>query len=128
MPELIFRVWKFCSAMRLSSTQQHHMQAVFQTHLPAGARVWLFGSRANNAARGGDIDLLVQLPVHETKPLAFVRRLRIALQRYLGERKIDILLQTPDNDSAMQQIAQAEGVLLWTSDNANSSTSTNSSP
>lgn len=113
--------------MRLSSIQQHHMQAVFQTHLPTGAQVWLFGSRTNNAARGGDIDLLIQLPAHEAKPLAFIRRLRIALQRRLGERKIDIVLQTPDSDDAMQQIAQAEGILLWTGDNANSPISTNNS-
>jgi len=113
--------------MRLSSSQQHYMQTVFHSHLPAGARVWLFGSRVDDAARGGDIDLLIQLPANEAKPLAFIRRLRIALHRRLGERKIDIVLQTPGNNGAMQQIAQAEGILLWTGDNANTPISTNNS-
>lgn len=101
------------------------MRAVFQAHLPAAAAVWLFGSRADLNARGGDIDLFVKT-AEALEPLALVRRLRIALQMELGERKIDIVVQTPGQQSALYDIAEAEGVLLWTGDNASELILTNS--
>lgn len=112
--------------IRLSTAQQHHLHAVFTRYLPRGARAWLFGSRVQPEARGGDLDLLIALPTTLNDPPALVRRLRIALQQRLGERKIDILLEAPNLPrSALHEIAREEGVLLWTNDSGDAPISTN---
>ncbi len=53
------------------------------------ARVFLFGSRADDRAQGGDIDLLV-----ESKCLDFPRKLEVlvAIKEKIGEQKIDLVL------------------------------------
>ncbi|RME50785.1 MAG: nucleotidyltransferase domain-containing protein, partial [Caldilineae bacterium] len=72
------------------------------------ARIILFGSRADDAKRGGDIDLLILsqelTPRHK-------RALRLALYEKLGEQKIDLLIAS-DTASPLVRIALAEGVSL----------------
>jgi len=59
-------------------------------------RVRVFGSRIDDQARGGDIDLLVEsseiLPDRQRKALTFVAR----LQRRLGDQPFDVLVVDPD--------------------------------
>jgi len=58
----------------------------------------VFGSRVDDAARGGDIDLIVQLeqpvPQRERKALQLVAR----LQRRLGMQPIDVLVVDPQTE------------------------------
>lgn len=53
--------------------------------------VWLFGSRADDAKKGGDIDLYVELPAEE---YAYAKKVRFwcALVSKLGGQKIDIIV------------------------------------
>lgn len=55
-----------------------------------GAEVWLFGSRVDDHARGGDIDLLVV-----SDRLAFVDqlRLRMAILDRIGWQQLDLLVR-----------------------------------
>ncbi len=53
--------------------------------------MWLFGSRADDAARGGDIDLYVEFAGSPAETLQREMRLYAALQRELGEQRIDIV-------------------------------------
>jgi len=46
--------------MRLSSTQTRVILDCMRQHFGADASVMLFGSRLDDAARGGDVDLLVE--------------------------------------------------------------------
>ena len=48
--------------MRLSQQTQQLIKATTQEIFGVDAQVKVFGSRINNDARGGDIDLLVELP------------------------------------------------------------------
>jgi hypothetical protein len=48
--------------MRLSQLGQETMHAAVAEFFGADAVVHVFGSRVNDSARGGDIDLLVQSP------------------------------------------------------------------
>lgn len=48
--------------MRLTQEQRHLILAAVHALAGADARVRLFGSRTDDALRGGDIDLLVELP------------------------------------------------------------------
>jgi hypothetical protein len=77
-----------------------------------GAPVRLFGSRLDDNARGGDIDLYIETELDAEE--AERRRLRMLarLARRLGERKIDLLVRTPDGELPIHAIARREGVLL----------------
>ena len=57
------------------------------------AEVYLFGSRSDDAARGGDIDLLV---VSDAIDFRKMLQLKLGLQDELGEQQIDIITRRFD--------------------------------
>ena len=74
----------------------------------AQAQVYLFGSRVDDAKKGGDIDLLVRS--------AFIgpderRRIRRSICDVIREQKIDILVAA-NLDNPLARVAQLSGVLL----------------
>ena len=77
------------------------------------ANVWLFGSRVDDSKRGGDIDLLIRpdhflvSPVLPQK-ICFLSK----LERLLGERKIDVIIEEPDDPRPIVRIAHETGVRL----------------
>ncbi len=72
------------------------------------AAIYLFGSRADDTAKGGDIDLLVL-----SKKIDLMTKLDILAQLHqkLGARKIDIAIY-PDFSSPFSRMAMQTGVLL----------------
>jgi len=78
--------------MRLSEHTQHAIHQVVREIIGKDAAVVLFGSRVDDSARGGDIDLLIlsDQPVTDRsrKALQIVAR----LQRRLGDQPIDVLI------------------------------------
>lgn len=46
--------------MRLTPQQQSALRAALHRHFGPAARLWIFGSRVDDKARGGDFDVLVQ--------------------------------------------------------------------
>lgn len=77
------------------------------------ARVSLFGSRTRDDLRGGDIDLLIELPEPSVDKLSVSLRTGAKLQLALGERKIDVLVTDPQTvDSPLIRAARAEGIVL----------------
>ena len=74
--------------MRLSREEAETLKNAVQASLST-ARVWLFGSRVDDAAKGGDIDILV---AGDTRlSLVDKSRVRAAYWRKFGERKIDLV-------------------------------------
>jgi predicted nucleotidyltransferase len=75
--------------------------------------VRLFGSRLDDLARGGDIDLLVECPRPVARPVWLAAQITARLQRRLGDRRIDVLVIDPATElEAVHRVAQTEGVLL----------------
>ena len=74
----------------------------------ADAMIYLVGSRADDAAKGGDIDLLVL-----SKKINLMMKLEILAQLHqrLGERKIDIAIY-PDTTRPFPRMVMQEGVRL----------------
>ncbi len=106
---------KNTQAVRLSIYEKSCLLETFESELSkcGGGQVWLFGSRVNLEAKGGDIDLYIELISPIENKLAFVRQLSIALEKKLGERKIDIVVKAPNTvDSVLHKIAKQRGVLL----------------
>jgi predicted nucleotidyltransferase len=82
--------------MRISPSERQAIATAARETLWPGTRVALFGSRVDDAARGGDIDLLVT-PPSAPEPADWVaRRQRFVarLYRLLDERRIDVVLDT----------------------------------
>lgn len=77
-----------------------------------GAPVRLFGSRLNDAARGGDIDLYIETDLHAEEAEARRLRMLARLARRLDERKIDLVVRTPDGELPIHAVARREGVVL----------------
>jgi predicted nucleotidyltransferase len=77
--------------MRLSPDEIATIKASVHRFFGGFAKVYLFGSRIDDAKRGGDIDLLVESSLDDDA--AFDARLQLLgeLQRRLGDQKIDIV-------------------------------------
>ena len=93
--------------MRLSVDEQQAIRDVVAAVDPQ-AEVFLFGSRARDKERGGDIDLLIMSVAIGPQER---RRMKLRLMDRLGERKIDLLVAR-DAAQPLVKIAQAEGVRL----------------
>jgi len=77
------------------------------------ASVWLFGSRLDDTAKGGDVDLLIKLESPTVDKTVLGARYNALLQMKLGLQKFDILVIDPS--TALKQIHQqalSKGVRL----------------
>ena len=74
--------------MRLSDREIAVIHDVL-TRLDPDARVFLFGSRTDDSAAGGDIDLLI-----ESKIIGFAAKIEflMRLKERIGEQKVDVLV------------------------------------
>lgn len=93
--------------MRLSAQEQQAVREVVAQADPT-ATVYLFGSRARDEERGGNIDLLV---LSDRIGPEQRRLMKLRLVDRLGERKIDVTV-AKDNRQPFVRIALAEGVRL----------------
>lgn len=99
--------------MRLTGDQIQTIKAEAAECFGQIARIWLFGSRMDDDARGGDIDLYVEL----TEPLSDSawRALRFngALQKAFGAQRIDVVTRAPDEPlKPIHETARRTGVAL----------------
>jgi len=85
--------------MRISPEQRQTIVAAARQLLGEQARVRLFGSRVHDHLRGGDLDLLVELPHLPVDAVWQAARLEARLQQLLGEQKIDVVIAAPENTS-----------------------------
>ncbi len=99
--------------MRLSP---HHALAIRQlgTQLAGEhARVWLFGSRVRDDARGGDVDLLLELDADVAEPAQLAANLAARVSRSMDGRRVDVLIKAPNlMHLPIHTVALAEGVRL----------------
>lgn len=76
--------------MRLTPAQKEAILAAIHGKDPQ-AEVYLFGSRARDDLKGGDIDLLV---LSETLDFSAKLDVLIAIKLRIGEQKIDLLIRS----------------------------------
>lgn len=99
--------------MRLSPADREHIVQLTAQVAGCEAAVRLFGSRVDDGLRGGDIDLLVSLPRPVDHPALLGATLAARLERVLGGRKVDVVLQAPNlAEQPIHRVALAEGILL----------------
>ena len=77
------------------------------------ARVWLFGSRVRDDARGGDVDLLLELDAAVAEPAQLAASLASRISRSMDGRRVDVLIKAPNlMHLPIHSVALAEGVRL----------------
>ena len=97
--------------MRLTPQQVDIIRHAAEEAFGPGTQVVLFGSRVDDNKRGGDIDLLIH-PANADRALARKIRFLGMLERQLGQRKIDVVIESPDDSRPIVQVAHATGVRL----------------
>jgi uncharacterized protein len=99
--------------MRFPEQQIQVFKNTAQAVLGEGAQVTLFGSRVDDAKKGGDIDLLFTTPANIDNPAQTVGRIYAQLLRQLGDQKIDILLKAPNlQPQPIHTLAEQSGIQL----------------
>lgn len=99
--------------MRLSPEHVRAIRTQVADVLGGDAQVRLFGSRTNDQARGGDIDLHVTLPAPVPSPAWATARLSALLERKLDGRQVDVRLWVQGQPQLpVDEVALHEGIAL----------------
>jgi len=78
-----------------------------------GCTVRLFGSRLHDVAKGGDVDLLLELPSMPPNPAGLAAQVSGRISRAMQGRKVDVLVVAPGlMRLPIHEVALSEGVLL----------------
>lgn len=95
-------------AMRLDKQQTRIIKSVVAREFEPDARIWLFGSRADDTRLGGDVDLYV-----ETRHPELLRELRcrIGIEDAI-DLHVDLIVADPGDNRPIARIAKKEGILL----------------
>jgi uncharacterized protein len=93
--------------MRITSREHIAIVQAVQAQDPA-AQIFLYGSRTDDQALGGDIDVLLL-----SQKIKFANKLDImvSLRQSLGERKIDLVV-FPDASKPFAQVALEKSIHL----------------
>lgn len=99
--------------MRLTESQIEAIRQLTRQVVGQSARVRVFGSRLDDAARGGDLDLMLELPEAVENPALIAARMSALVSRVMHGRKVDVLLSAPNlMRLPIHDIAYTEGRLL----------------
>ncbi len=99
--------------MRIRPQDVCALRAAIYDAAPDAKAIRLFGSRLDDNARGGDVDLMIDFDNPIDDPAVLSARLAVRASRAMSNRKVDILLRAPNlMNSTIHQIALDEGVLL----------------
>ena len=99
--------------MRLTEQQAKDISQLAHQIGGEMARVRLFGSRLDDDAKGGDVDLLLEIPEPIPDPALLAARFAAKVSRLMQGRKVDVLLSAPNlKHLPIHDIALSEGRLL----------------
>ncbi|TAH00984.1 MAG: nucleotidyltransferase domain-containing protein [Sphingobacteriales bacterium] len=98
--------------MRLNNIQIDIIKAQTALIFGAKAKIYLFGSRVDDAKKGGDIDLLISTDNNTQNQRDKINLLIVNLILAMGEQKIDILFDNQQIKSSIIATALKTGIQL----------------
>ncbi|HET9114363.1 MAG TPA: nucleotidyltransferase domain-containing protein [Burkholderiales bacterium] len=99
--------------MRISQDQQTAIRSAGVEMFGAQVGVWLFGSRVDDSLRGGDIDILLDIPEHVDNPALLAAQFAAKVTRLMSGRKVDVVLFAPNLARLpIHEVAFREGIKL----------------
>ena len=95
--------------MRISNSEHQFIRNYWHRNFP-NSTVYLFGSRADDNQRGGDIDLLV---LNDEK-ITLLQKINFlgGFLKELGEQKVDLVTYTYSENTPFKRIALEKAVEL----------------
>lgn len=101
-------------AMRLTETQRQAIPRILRRHFGTQAEIRLFGSRVDDSARGGDIDLYIEPDSDDADALIDAKLRALAeLHRELGDQKIDLVIKRAGSETRpIHEAAKSHGLPL----------------
>ncbi len=78
------------------------------------AKIYIYGSRANLNKKGGDIDILV---ISKNISLENQIKIKAKLIRFLGDRKIDLLVAKDEKETNFVELIYSQAVEIWVEKN-----------
>ena len=82
--------------MRLTDHQTETIRRIACQVAGAQSRVRIFGSRLDDMAQGGDLDLMLELAESVDNPALMAARMSALVSRTMHGRKVDVLLSAPN--------------------------------
>lgn len=99
--------------MRLTPAQAQAIHHLALETAGAEASVLLFGSRLDDNAKGGDVDLLLQIPTPVDNPARLAADFSARVTRLMEGRKVDVVLLAPNlMRLPIHEVALSEGQRL----------------
>jgi len=99
-------------SVRLSAREIEVIRATVE-RLIGSACLRVFGSRAREEEKGGDIDLLIETGRNLESRIATECRVASELQILLGDQKIDVIIVDPETaEQPIHKIARQTGVII----------------
>lgn len=95
--------------MRINIAQRQSILRETRQSFGEDARVWLFGSRADDARRGGDVDLYVE--TNQSHQVTAELLCKIAIEESL-DLHVDLVVNDHTDSKTIFEIAKSTGVQL----------------
>lgn len=95
--------------MRLTQKQLDAIRESFVAHFLPEDKIWLFGSRADDRKKGGDIDFYIETYYDDSakameKQIGFLRELK----KRIGDQKVDVVLNILKNNKQQRIYDEAK--------------------
>jgi predicted nucleotidyltransferase len=99
--------------MRLTDNQIQTIRQLVRQVAGSQSRVRVFGSRLDDTAHGGDLDLMLELTEPVENPALMAAQLSAQVSRVMHGRKVDVLLSASNlMRLPIHDVAFKEGQLL----------------
>ena len=95
--------------MRLNPEIANFLKHLIQEKIP-GSSVYLYGSRVDDNAHGGDIDLMIL--TEEPADTLIFRKIRLEIIKTIGWRKVDLVNFTYSNESQFRKLIDQNSIQL----------------
>ena len=100
--------------MRITELQRTILSQTLLKHFGAASELRLFGSRVDDTARGGDIDVYIEPEIYQPDDIVEAKLdALVELHKLLGDQKIDLVINRKSGTKLpIYDIAKKTGVLL----------------
>lgn len=82
--------------MRITPSQIEFIRSTARQLLGNSVRITLFGSRVDDALKGGDVDLLLEVQDSVANPAMISARMASRISRVMSGRKVDVIVKAPN--------------------------------
>jgi predicted nucleotidyltransferase len=100
--------------MRLNNKEIAAIKEVTRGVFGDNATISLFGSRTDDNKKGGDIDLFIQCNLRISREEQYPLKIKflVQLKRFIGDQKIDVLINSGQLSKSILEAVQKEEVQL----------------